>query len=267
MAEVWSARDLETGESVAVKIAQNWVAGDPHLRARFEREGRILAQLQSPFVCGFRGSGHLEDGIPYLVLEKFTGETLRARLEREGILPFEEVAPLVDQILQSLQVAHARRIVHRDLSPANVFLHRLTESREIVKVLDFGVAKVIDPTSSISSTGKQATVGSIPYIAPEQLGNSADAGPRADLYAVGAILFRALAGAAPFGSARPVAIAVLKREHEAPTIDEATGTRWPEGISKFLAKMLARDPGQRFASADRARRELRHAMTAGSSSA
>jgi serine/threonine protein kinase len=258
MGEVWSARDRVTGADVAVKLARAWTAGEVELIERFEREGELLRRLRTPHVCALLDAGRTSDGVSYLVLERLNGETLEEVLEREGYLPMDEVGRIATGVLEALVEAHAAGIVHRDLSPANVFLHRLPDGSTIVKVLDFGVAK--SSGKGVPATGKRATMGSLPYVAPEQLGDSASAGPRADLYALGTLVFLALTGRMPYGDASGTSLVVLKRESDAPSLDEATGEKWPAATRAFVAKMLARAPSKRYASAEVALAALREAV-------
>jgi len=250
MGEVWAALDRETGEEVAVKTARAATLADPELLARFEREGKLLRRLRTPYVCGFRAAGRSEDGVPFLVVERLRGETLEALLAREGDLPLEDALRVGRELLSALVVAHDAGLVHRDLSPANVFLHE-EPSGVITKVLDFGVAKVSDPSSSIAgaATESGATIGTLAYVAPEQLGGSTATGPRADLYAAGTVLVHALTGRLPFGDARGARLLALKREHDPPSVDDLTGERWPVGVRTFLAKLTARSPARRYPSA------------------
>jgi eukaryotic-like serine/threonine-protein kinase len=260
MGEVWAATDQHTGRGVAVKVLQDWAAREPELVARFERESVLLRRLESPFLCAVldSGRGGGQGDRPYLVLERLEGETLEQLLAREGYLSMAEVGRIADEVLQALVVAHAGGVVHRDLSPSNVFLHRPASGSATTKVLDFGIAK--DTESGAPRTGNRSTMGSLPYVAPEQLGDSANAGPRADLYAVGTLVFRALTGQLPYGAAQGTALVVLKRESDAPSIDEATGEKWPAALRSFLTKMLARSPSKRYASADVALAAWREAM-------
>jgi serine/threonine-protein kinase len=257
MGEVWSATDLRTGQDVAVKLAQAWAAHEPELLERFERESKLLRRLDSPYVCALIDAGRADD-LPYMVLERLEGETVEQLLAREGYLPLAEVGRIAEEVLQALVVAHAGGIVHRDLSPSNVFLHRGPDGTAVTKVLDFGIAKTDD--TGAPRTGNRATMGSLPYVAPEQLGDSATAGPRADLYAVGTLVFRALTGQLPYGAAQGTALIVLKRESEAPSIDEATGEKWPAALRTFLAKTIARSPSKRYASAEVALAAWREAL-------
>lgn len=258
MGEVWAATDLRTGAAVAVKLAQAWAALDPELLERFERESELLRRLRSPNVCGLIDAGRSPDNQPYMVLELLVGETLEDLLEREGYLAMPDVGRIVDEVLQALVVAHASGIVHRDISPDNVFLHRTPEGKAITKVVDFGIAK--DTQESGPRTGNRATMGSLAYVAPEQLGDSAKAGPRADLYAVGTLALRALTGKLPYGAAQGMALIVLKRESDAPSIDELTGEKWPAALRGFLTKTIARSPSKRYASAEMALAAWREAL-------
>lgn len=249
MGEVWSAVDKKTRAEVAVKIAQTWSLEEPSLVERFEREGELLERLRSPYICGLIARGRTEQEVPYLVLEKLSGETLEQLLHRESCLSLEEVGRIGGEILQGLAVAHAAGVVHRDVSPGNVFLHG--KRPPVAKLIDFGLAKTAGrmPNSQVS-TASRTTMGTLPFIAPEQLGDSARAGPRADLYAVGAIVFYALSGRLPFGDAIGARLVALKKESEAPTIDEVTGETWPAAVKTFLSKTLAKSPAKRYASAE-----------------
>jgi len=258
MGEVWAATDLTTGSDVAVKLAQQWMTTDPELMGRFEREGKLLRRIRSPYVCSLIDAGRTDKGIAFMVIERLTGETFEALLAREGYLSVAEAARVVDDVLQALVAAHNEGVVHRDLSAANVFLHRLPDGGTITKVLDFGVAKVADTTGQ--RTGKRSIIGSLPYIAPEQLDDSARVGPKADLYAVGTLLFRAITGKMPFGDAEGMRLVVLKREHDPPSIDEVTGEKWPVAIRSFVTKMTSRALSKRPASAEVALHQLRAAL-------
>lgn len=258
MGEVWAATDLETGGPVAVKVARGLAATDPTLLQRFALESKVLRRIRSPHVCALIDAGSTVDGAMYMVLERLDGETLEALLERAGYLPLEEVGRIADEVLQALVVAHAAGVVHRDLSPSNIFLHTTRDGDPVTKVLDFGVAKAEDLAASVTMPG--TTIGSLPFVAPEQLGDAARAGPRADLYALGSIVFRALSGQMPYGDARGTALIVLKREHDPPTIDEATGETWPAALRAFLVRSTARAPSKRYGSAEIARAALREAV-------
>jgi serine/threonine-protein kinase len=249
MGEVWAGVDRKTGKPVAVKLSQGWAAAEPELAARFEREGKVLRRLKSPHVCACLDAGRTDDGTLYIVLERLDGETLDELVRREGYLPVDEAGRIVGEVLQALVVAHGAGVVHRDLSPSNVFLHRTAEGETVTKVIDFGIAKAADGATNAPRTGKGAMMGTLPFIAPEQLGDSANVGPRADLYAVGAILFYALTGKPPY-EAHGTALIVMKRDYDPPTIAEATGEQWPKALEGFLTRSMARLPSKRWASAE-----------------
>ncbi|HTJ84705.1 MAG TPA: serine/threonine-protein kinase, partial [Polyangiaceae bacterium] len=175
-------------------------------------------------------------------------------------LPFSEVGPILDDVLQGLAAAHAAGVIHRDLKPGNIFLEHLglPDRRERAKVLDFGIANLTrrekeEPTL----TAFDATLGSFAYMAPEQIRGAARADERADVYAVGAVAFRALAGRLPFEGSSAAVLVSLKLDRNAPSLEEATGEKWPAGVERFLERALDRRREKRFSSAVEAREAWR----------
>ena len=246
-ADVWDAVRERDGSPVAVKVLR---APDPVSRLRFVREGKIARRIASPFVVTLLDTGTELHDPPFLVYEKLVGETLDARLEREGSLGLVEVWPLVRDVLAGLVAAHAVSVIHRDVKPANVFLDA-TNGR--ARLLDFGVAKAPDDNEDGPlRTTAGSTLGSLAYMAPEQAGGAGAVDVRADLYAVGAIAFRALAGRLPFGAKLPATMLALKLDRDAPTLREVTGALWPDSIETFLRSTLAREPKRRFRTAEAA---------------
>ncbi|HEY8040322.1 MAG TPA: serine/threonine-protein kinase, partial [Polyangiaceae bacterium] len=169
-----------------------------------------------------------------------------------------EVAPIVDDALQGLNAAHKAGVIHRDIKPANLFIEKrkLTAKQisqdapeERTRILDFGVSKIRSPKgqrSEPSLTAFDATLGSFAYMAPEQVRGSARVDERADLYALGAVAFRALSGRLPFEGQNALTLIALKLDREPPTLSSTTGDEWPASIERFLAKMMARDREKRF---------------------
>ncbi|HEY8089058.1 MAG TPA: serine/threonine-protein kinase [Polyangiaceae bacterium] len=263
MGEVYAA-DGKSGEKVAIKVLHDKAAQDKDLVARFNREASIAATIQSPHIANILGAGKDRDGRLWIAFELLSGEGLDERLRREQYLSFAEVAPVVDDALQGLAAAHNAGVVHRDIKPANLFIEkrRLTardiandESEERTRILDFGVSKVKAPKgqrSEPSLTAFDATLGSFAYMAPEQVRGSARVDQRADLYALGAVAFRAMSGRLPFEGQNALTLIALKLDREPPTLSSTTGDSWPAGIEKFLARMMARDREKRFASAEEA---------------
>jgi len=264
MGEVWAATTEDGQQQVAVKVLLPRAALKPELVRRFEREAKVAASIQSPFVCQLH-SIEREAGVHLLVFEKLEGESLAERLKRELYLPFAEVGPIVDDVLQGLVAAHVAGVIHRDLKPGNIFLERTDDSLgdygtvERGKILDFGISKLTkkDDGDEPSLTDFDATLGSFAYMAPEQMRGAARVDERADIYAVGAVAFRALAGRLPFEAVNAGMLMALKLNKAAPSLSEVTGDRWPAGLEAFIACALQRDREQRFASAGAALQQWR----------
>lgn len=254
MGEVWSARDRDTGTEVAVKTLRDSALTMPNVAQRFEREAEVLARIKSPHVAELVATVET-DGRLHIVIERLVGETLEERLRRLRVMTLHELRPILVQVLVGLDAAHEAGVIHRDLKPENVFLV-VKGGRETAKVIDFGVSRAVSDDEHEGLTTEGATLGSLGYVAPEQLANPSTVDARADVYAVGAIAFRALTGALPFPEKTGLGLVQLKRDFEAPTLDEATGSRWPDDVKQFVARCLARDPRARYASADEARAAL-----------
>ncbi len=254
MGEVWAAFDERTGREVAVKVLLQRAALKPDLVKRFEREAQIASSISSPFVCRLHEFSRADDGTPLLVFEHLTGESLSDRLKREQYLPLSEVGPIIDDVLQGLVAAHAAGVVHRDLKPGNVFVERRPDGEgkrnERAKILDFGISKVTAKAKEEPTlTAFDATLGSFAYMAPEQIRGAARADERADVYAVGACAFRALAGRLPYEGTSAAVLVSLKLDRKAPRLEEITGERWPAGIERFLERALERQREARHESA------------------
>ncbi|MSP26184.1 MAG: serine/threonine protein kinase [Myxococcales bacterium] len=263
MGEVWAALDPH-GAEVAVKVLLATAKLKPDIVTRFEREALLVGAIDSPFVCKLLGHANDQSGALILVFEKLEGESLSERLAREKYLPFAEVGPLVDDMLEGLAAAHRASVIHRDLKPANVFLTRTGDPGrpERAQLLDFGISKLArKPVDGIrdepSLTDFDSTLGSFAYMAPEQVRNPARVDHRADLYSVGAVAFAALAGRLPFEGKNAASVIALKMERAAPTLEIATGERWPSALERFLSRALDREPNLRFESAEDALAEWR----------
>jgi len=245
MGAVWIARHMHLRAPVAIKFMDPALAGTPAYRTRFEREARAAARLQSPHVVHVQDYG-LEDDTPYLVMELLDGESLGERLHRELRLSIPEVARILLQIGKGLRRAHEAGLVHRDLKPANLFLARV-EDDEIVKILDFGIAKEIEPRHSGEVTRSGQVLGSPYYMSPEQVRGDKDLDHRSDLWSLGVIGFRMLTGQLPFpGEAMGEVLArILADPLPVPT---QMAPDLPPEIDAFFTKALARDRAQRFQS-------------------
>ena len=260
MGEVYAAEG-RGGEKVALKVLHERAAQDPDLVARFNREADIAKKIASPFVAAILGSGKERDGRLWIAFERLVGEGLDERLRREQYLGFAEVAPIMEDALQGLHAAHAAHVVHRDIKPANLFIEKrkLTpdeiqhgDHEERTRILDFGVSKMkagASRRSEPSLTAFDATLGSFAYMAPEQVRGSARVDERADLYALGAVGFRALTGRLPFEGSNALTLIALKLDRDPPTLAQTTGDTWPASIEKYLLKIMARERERRFATA------------------
>ncbi|WP_437757934.1 protein kinase domain-containing protein [Sorangium sp. So ce1389] len=245
MGSVWVARHLQLGTPVAVKFMDPAYAESPAFRTRFEREARAAAQLKTPHVVQVHDFG-FHESVPYLVMELLQGEDLNARLQRRGRLPLLEAHRILAQTGKALRSAHDAGLVHRDLKPANLFLARVDgEDEDMVKLLDFGIAK--ETTSKLvadaSTTGE--VMGSPHYMSPEQLRADRDLDARSDLWALGVIVFRMVTGYLPFPG--DVLAHVMTRILVDP-IPSATqlAPDLPPAIDAFFHRALARDRAHRF---------------------
>lgn len=196
MGEVWAAEHLALRTHVAVKfMVSKHLASETSLR-RFTQEAQAAALLQSPHVAKVFDHATTVDGEPYIVMELLRGETLRSRLEREGILPIEDVCRLIEHAAKALSEAHRMGLVHRDIKPDNLFVLDV-EGEPFLKVLDFGIVKQIDEDATTSSGG--SNLGVVRYMSPERLGvQSRIIDQRADLWALGIVAYEMLTGTVPF---------------------------------------------------------------------
>jgi eukaryotic-like serine/threonine-protein kinase len=248
MGSVWRARHLMLDKPVAVKFIGSDVAGLSEARKRFEREAKAAALLQSPHVVQIYDYG-VEGDVPYLVMELLEGEDLGARLKRKDRLDPEETSSIVVQVARALRRAAEAGIVHRDLKPSNIFILRGEDDDELVKVLDFGIAKA-PPKLRVDddSTKAGAIIGSPRYMSPEQARGSPLVDPRSDLWSLAVIAYRALTGELPFQSTDlEDLIRKICRETPAPPsrIVPALG---PD-VDAFFVRALDRDPACRFQTA------------------
>ncbi|WP_437337887.1 protein kinase domain-containing protein [Sorangium sp. So ce394] len=235
MGEVFRARDNATGQAVAVKVMLARHAGE---RARFEREVRLLSELSHPAIVQFVAHGQTPDGEPYLAMEWLEGEDLRARLAR-GMLGVDESIALAARVAAALATAHARGVVHRDLKPSNLFLP--AGDVALVKVLDFGIAHLGDVTR-LTRTG--AILGTPGYMAPEQAGGAGALDARADVFALGCVLYECLTGTPAFAGERLMAVLAKICCEEPPRV-AALRAGVPRALDALVARMLAKQPDRR----------------------
>ena len=201
MGEVWAALHINLGREVALKLIYE---GSPELAARLKREAQACGRLEHPNIVRVYDFGETDGGDPFLVMEMLAGETLADRLARRQRLPLGEAVSIALDVARALRAAHEAGVIHRDLKPANVFLCQRPEG-ETVKVLDFGVSKILSVDDmSVTTTG--ALVGSPAYMSPEQARALREIDPRADVWSAGVLLFEMLTGQRPFPSPTVVGV-------------------------------------------------------------
>jgi serine/threonine protein kinase len=199
---VFEAEDIVLRRHVAIKIPTRPRSFGPSA-LRFRREARAGASVAHANVCALYDFGLLPDGAPFIVMERLVGETLAARLAREGTLPLRLAIQLMQQVLAGLAAAHVRGIVHRDMKPGNIFLTKLSQSVPRAQILDFGSSALIGPEPAEEDVTELLTaygtaVGTPYYMSPEQVCGDRDFDPRADIFACGVILYEATVGRRPF---------------------------------------------------------------------
>lgn len=200
MGAVFDAVDHVTGDEVALKLLHPELAGEAEMERRFKREGSVLMALDHPSVVRVRDVGTDALGRAYLVMERLRGETLHARIERSGALPLDAVTPIALAVAGALDAAHAHGVLHGDVKPANVFLDDRAHGEAAVRLVDFGTSKV-HGLDRLTRTGE--VIGTPTYMAPELLTGDGELDARLDVYALGVLLYEALAGSPPFTERNP----------------------------------------------------------------
>ncbi|HSN14710.1 MAG TPA: serine/threonine-protein kinase, partial [Anaeromyxobacteraceae bacterium] len=248
MGAVFRARHVPLRKDVAVKVMRPDLTAAKDLVERFRQEAEIAARLEHENIVRVTDFGRSPEGYLFLVMELLEGESLFERLRREVLLPPEQAVPIFWQICSALEAAHALNVVHRDLKPENVFLARLADGREVVKILDFGIAKFLEPSSS-SSTAAGMVVGTPEYLSPEQaVGGTVDG--RADLYSVGIIAWRTLVGRHPFLPNEPRALIMAHALQPLPPIgDERPELKEFPALVAAVARACAKELTERHPSA------------------
>jgi len=259
MGEVYKARDTRLERTVAIKVLPPHVASDSELRQRFEREARTIAALNHPHICVLHDVGQ-DNGTDFLVMEHLQGETLASRLDK-GPLPIDLALRTGIEIADALDKAHRQGIVHRDLKPANVMM-----TKSGAKLLDFGIAKLrVEPvesadasqamTGSVPLTGKGTLLGTLQYMAPEQLeGNDADA--RTDIFALGTMLYEMVTGKHAFDGSSQVSLMAAILEHEPRPLAQLQ-PRTPPALEHIIQGCLAKSPDDRWQTAHDVMKQLK----------
>jgi len=254
MGAVYLARDAVGQRAVALKVIRHELLEDGDLLPRLRREARAASRIDNPHIT--RILDFSLDGQAFLVMERIEGPTLAALLASEGYLPVPRALGILGQIAEGLAAAHACQVIHRDLKPGNVVLTRRQGQEDFVKILDFGLAKIIDPTGSSVLTPMGQTFGTVEYISPEQACDL-DLDHRADIYSLGVVAFEMLTGQVPFTGgvvdvvaahvhAPPPALADLAPEEQDIS---------PE-LEALVGRCLAKQPDERYDSAQELQRVI-----------
>jgi serine/threonine-protein kinase len=241
MAAVYESVHTKLGRRDAVKILHPAIAHSADARQRFEQEAFAVNRLQHPGAIEVRDIEVTEDGAPFLVMELLEGESLADRLRSRGPLAAEEVFRYAEQILDVLAAAHAAGIVHRDIKPDNLFL--LRDGR--VKVLDFGVARLRQRNAPGTPTRTGALIGTVAYMAPEQVSGRSDLDGRADIFSVGATMFRLITGQHLYPTDNELQLIMQMATEPAPAV-RSVCPGLPEGMARVIDRALAFDREQRY---------------------
>ncbi|QMU79792.1 serine/threonine protein kinase [Streptacidiphilus sp. PB12-B1b] len=256
MAEVFAAQDARLGRTVAIKVLRPDLAEDAIARMRFTREAHAVASLNHHAVVAVYDTGeeaHGSETVPYIVMELVEGHTVRELLQSEEPPPVDQALIISAGILEALAYSHRHGIVHRDIKPANVII----TTTGAVKVMDFGIARALTgATSTMTQTGM--VMGTPQYLSPEQaLGKPVDS--RSDLYATGCMLYELLTLRPPFTGDTPLSV-VYQHVQDAPVPPSQANGRVPAMLDPLVLRALAKDPDDRFQSADEMRAHVQHAL-------
>src|SRR6266567_5895228 len=246
MGRVYRAEQTNLGRTVAVKVIHPHLVGEENAAARFIAEARAASRLNHPNSVGVIDFGKTDDGQLYLVMEFLRGRDLASVAYEDGPLPIRRILDVLRQTLAALAEAHHLGIIHRDLKPENIILEPLRSGGDFVKVVDFGLAKMIESPRLTAITSPGIICGTPDYMSPEQ-GRGAVIDARSDLYAIGVILFQMLTARLPFEADTATQVVLMHLSIPAPDPRQVAPERTiPDELAVVVAKSLAKEPRERW---------------------
>lgn len=250
MGMVYHVKHLLMRKDLALKRLHPTLSAVTQLVQRFEREAQAAARIDHPNVCLVTDCGRDERGGFYIVMELLQGLSLQEVIDLEGSLPFERIVHLGKQVCAALEQAHGLGVVHRDLKPDNIMLIDRDGDRDFVKIMDFGIAKMVtDDTPGMNLTQAGMVFGTPHYLSPEQ-GSGDPIDHRSDLYSLGVILFELATGKRPFEASSAASLIRLQVTAEPPTLKEfSPHDAFPSGFQELISRLLAKEPEDRYPSA------------------
>ncbi|MDX6638379.1 MAG: hypothetical protein QOJ01_1890, partial [Solirubrobacterales bacterium] len=254
MGVVYRARNVALERERALKVIAPALSADPGFRERFRRESRLAAQVEHPNVVPVHDAGE-EEGRLYIAMRLVDGEDLRATVEREGALQPARVAALIAGVAEGLDAAHDRGLVHRDVKPSNILIES-GRAGERAFLTDFGISRSVGSDSSLTSA--KVFLGSVDYVAPEQVeGEAVDS--RADVYALGGVAYFALTGQPPYRRDTDLA-KLFAHANAVPPRPSDAAAELPAAVDDVIARAMAKKPGERYAAARDFASDLRAAV-------
>lgn len=248
MGEVWRGEQPQIEKKVAIKLLNHHLSSDPTVVARFQNEARAVNKIDHPNIVDIFAFGKLSDGRPYFVMELLTGKTLKAYLKERPLFGYKDLLAIFEQILSALAAAHEKGVIHRDLKPDNIFLVLKEGQAPFIKILDFGIAKMTTDLDAEELTRTGAALGTAHYMAPEQCRGEKPIDHRADIYALGVILYLVLTGRLPCCDRRDTFLEALHKQQvviPVPPSEAAGDRKIPAALDLLILKMLEKDKAKR----------------------
>jgi serine/threonine-protein kinase len=249
MGAVYRGKHVLMDKTVAIKVLKPSLAGDDAVVARFSREAKAASKISHPHAVVVTDFGEAENGVVFLVMEYLDGRTLKEAIASQGPLKLDRAVNIVRQVAGALDAAHSQGVIHRDLKSENIMLVR-HDGDEWSKVLDFGIAKILQPRGAAESdiTHANLVVGTPQYMSPEQCSQSGALDSRSDVYSLGIILYEMLAGRVPFAGESATVIMMKQVQDPAPSVLSARSDL-PPAVDGVIKKALAKQPIDRYQSA------------------